>query len=245
MAFDHKKIYKINRVLALPLNHARASSILIDHLKRRSYVDPPSLARHLSKDVQSGNEDISDAEDLIASPPDADEDPPAPSVENEAIVQDAPLSPPSSKINLGRLLWRPKPNRTDLLGSTSISKKTTSIESNSLASIAATTSTPTPDDPPRQRAQTLLGNLLPTIGRPRAQSTTDSLQAAGPQDSAARLALDRKVIKELCTELSHGGMYYSLDLDITHCLQKQSDRNIQAISKENLSSASEMSSDRV
>lgn len=213
-AFQNKKIYTINHVLALPLNYNKATSILKDHLKRRSPVDfasPPStINRNLSVDLHSESDESSDPETSTPSPPEADEDPPAVAI--DSLAKNIILPSPGRKISLGRLFWKPKANRTSPSGSSQALKEDLSTVSEpdpTSASIPVTLS-PSPDPVP---------NTLISVASP---SQEDSRHESKTHDSAARLTLDLKIMKELCAELSHGGMYYALDWDLTHRSQDQS-----------------------
>ncbi|EGG12950.1 uncharacterized protein MELLADRAFT_87169 [Melampsora larici-populina 98AG31] len=215
-AFQNKKIYNIKHVIALPLNHRKATLILKDYLKRKSPVDftSPSntINQNLLVDLPSESDESSDPETSSPSPPEADEDPPPVLIDSLSKDHIIPSTASARKISLGRLFWKPKPNRASRSVSVQVSKEdllTVPEHDKPSASIPVTpllSSDPVPNTPI-------------TVTSP---SQEDSKVESKTHDSAARLTLDLKIMKELCAELSHGGMYYALDWDLTHRLQAQS-----------------------
>ncbi|KAH9818988.1 SacI homology domain-containing protein [Melampsora americana] len=215
-AFENKNIYRITQVIGLPLNYDRATKILKEYLKQRSSVDSSfNLNPNLLIGIQSESDESSnsDSSSFTPSPPEADEDEDSPKVIIHSLPKDDPipstLSANTQKISLGRLFWKLKSNRLRSSMSSHITKEEASTASEHHQ---PSSSIPTSSADP----------VLNTSESITSSSQDDSKNESKTHDSSSRLTLDLKILKELSAELSHGGMYYALDWDITHRLQVQS-----------------------
>lgn len=193
--FDRKKINRIERVLAIPLIYSRAFDLLTKEFNRNSTKrrkSNSSTSVTTSLDSNSINSLATrESDDSDVTQPEADED------LNPDVLQPSSSSSSSlsssiedgfqkivdpNKINLSRLLWKPKLVKT-------------------------------PSGDPQ------------ALNQERALHT--NLEDPNQDDSAARLALDKRFMGVLCHELTRGGMFYALDWDITNSFQTKSDLCVQ------------------
>ncbi|KAI7951371.1 hypothetical protein MJO28_007055 [Puccinia striiformis f. sp. tritici] len=213
--FEGKELFRIERVLAIPLTYHKAHESVKNEMGRRRTRISQALSSFSIATSNDGSSTTTTSTDELSSetdeqdivPPEADED----------IPQDGPLSSSSSpslstsveegfqkiiepnKINFSRLLWKPKP-----------------LDHQDPASSSSTTTCTT-------TAQKMLS--LSQLGKSAVPATNSQASEEPPSANIdGRLSLDKKFIAVLSDELTRGGMFYALDWDITHSFQSKADR---------------------